>query len=135
MSMKKIIKTIYKLELSEETYKKVVELMESTGNMEKELKEFGVIKHKTIDEIIKNNNLNKPTPYAPFQATPRVFACDKQSKDKDIISKTLCHFGVSEEELKDGVHFAVIPCDDIESLKRKEIKSIVDFIKQKKEMD
>ena len=118
MSMKKIIKTIYKLELTEETYKKVVELMKSTGDMEKELKEFGVINSVNIDDFIKNyiKERNTPTPYTPFDEKKKTFSYERNPKlEQDIILRSMFSTSaVPQELINNGFPLAMIPYESVD---------------------
>lgn len=110
MSVQKIVKTIYKLELTEETYRRVVELMQSTGNMEKELEEFGVSKAKHVDEFVKRQKEEgwpiRRNPYSDI--IKNTFKLDKLEKEcNDFAHKAF----FAAPFPNDLINLAVIPHD------------------------
>lgn len=110
MSVQKIVKTIYKLELTEETYRRVVELMQSAGNMETELEEFGVSKAKYVDEFVKKQKENGwPICRNPYSDIIRSkFKLDKLEKECNDFAHRAFFTAPLPNDL---INLAVIPCD------------------------
>lgn len=96
MAVKKIVKTIYQLELSEDTYNNILNTMVKAGGMEKEIAEFtSTSKDKDFDSVMLNcSKLSRQI----HRDIKKIKEMDKPKEPKEIEDVMVCSKYIDNKE-------------------------------------